>query len=69
MIFFFDIFRLEIGIFSSEHRRKETFWHWEYNRIKAKKTIVEIYETDYNHVQILELEKLQILYFNNVIFV
>ena len=23
--FFFDIFRLEIGIFSSEHRRKETF--------------------------------------------
>ena len=35
--FFFDIFRLEIEIFSSEHRREETFSHWEYNRITAKK--------------------------------
>ena len=34
--FFFDIFRLEIGNFSSEHSRKETFCHWEYNRITAK---------------------------------
>ena len=32
-----EIDRLEIDIFSSEHRRKETFWHWEYNRITAKK--------------------------------
>ena len=44
---------LKLGIFSSERRRKETFWHWEYNRITAKKPIVEIYETDYNHVQIV----------------
>ena len=44
--FFFDIFRLEIGNFSSEHRRKVTFWHWEYNRQKRllskymKRTII-----------------------------
>ena len=38
--FVFDIFRLEIGIFLSEHRRKEPFWHWEYNRITAKKRLL-----------------------------
>ena len=41
--FVFDIFRLEIGIFSIEHRRKETFWHWEYNRITTKKRLLSKY--------------------------
>ena len=50
MIFSLIFSNLKLGFFSSEHRRKETFWHWEHNRITAKKTIVEMYETDYNHI-------------------
>ena len=57
---------LKLGFFYPNIGEKKTFWHWEYNQ---KKTIVEIYETDYNHVQIWELEKLQIFYLNSVTLV
>ena len=67
MIFFFDIFRLEIEIFHPNIGEKKRFGIGNITVLRPKKTIVEIYETDYNHVQIWELEKLQIFYLNDVI--
>ena len=61
------IFSLIFSDLKLGNSRKEMFWHWEYNRITAKIDYCRIYETDYNHVQIWELEKLQIFYLNSVI--
>ena len=58
---------LKWGFFHPNIGEKKRFGIGNIAVYRPKKTIVEIYETDYNHVQIWELENLQIFYLNNVI--
>ena len=58
---------LKSGFFHPNIGEKKRFGIGNITVERPKKTIVEIYETDYNHVQIWELEKLQIFYLNSVI--
>ena len=67
MIFSLIFSDLKLGIFHQNILEKKRFGIGNITVKRPKKTIVEIYETDYNHVQIWELEKLQIFYLNSAI--
>ena len=67
MIFSLIFSDLKLGFFHPNIGEKKRFGIGNITIKRPKKTIVEMYETDYNHVQIWELEKLQIFYINSVI--